>query len=82
MREFFARVASRLPQTWLGRAVWLMLGIAIFWGVYRFGFFYARCRINGSEKITCVVDAVSSLYIEVWIRVTGAATRILTLILW
>jgi hypothetical protein len=72
---------NRLPQSWPGRVLWLMMAIALCWIAYRFGAFYAECRSMGMGKSGCVLDAIGSTYFVVMANAVSGAQKILTFIL-
>lgn len=81
MVESGRNFVSRWPQSWLGRAVWIMIGIAAFWVAYRFGSNYMACRADAHEKAGCVVIAFYVTMLQVVTHVVGTVIKIATLIL-
>jgi type IV secretion system protein VirD4 len=79
--NFAQEVKSRLPPSWAGRAVWLMLGISVLWVAYRFGRTYAYCRDSGVGEKGCVVSALFDIYLEVLLLVTSTVAKILDFVL-
>jgi hypothetical protein len=72
---------SRLPQSWAGRVVWIMLGISAFWVAYRFGFNYVECRADGTNKGGCVLFASFFTWTDIVVAVTVGVAKILSSVL-
>ena len=81
MSEFGNRFASRLPQSWASRAVWLVLGISAAWVAYRFGVNYGECRAGGTPKPGCVLTAVGLTYFDVVLHIGIVVTKLLAAVL-
>lgn len=75
------RKMTRLPQSWLGRVVWLMLGIALAWIAYRVVVTYGTCRMEGSPNIACLARALFWTWLDVWGKAMQGLFALFALIL-
>jgi hypothetical protein len=72
---------NRWPQSWAGRAVWLMLTVSACWVAYQVATLYGACRLQASGKISCLLEALFGTYAKILVMIIAAAAKILSVIL-
>jgi hypothetical protein len=55
MSRFASSLAERMPRSWVGRLLWLAVGLAAFWVTYRVGYKYA-------PLVDAVWDAIKAIF--------------------
>jgi hypothetical protein len=68
-------------QSWMSRALWSMLFIALIWVLYVLASHYGSCRADGTGKFVCLLVALAFGWLDVLVLVIAAAARVLETIL-
>jgi hypothetical protein len=67
--------------SWLSRAIWSMLLVALVWVLYVLGSHYSSCRADGTGKFGCLLSALIFGWLDILLLVLGAVVRVLTAVL-